>query len=69
MNHAKLGQLPSHIKYVRQGALIFTRFATASWDAKDWKTISAAKRYVRTALEGTGGPRSSVRTAQSLDLE
>jgi hypothetical protein len=69
MNHAALGQLPDHITHVRKGALIFHRLAKANWDSRDYRTIGAAKRYVRLDLQCKGGPRSAVRTAESLDLE
>lgn len=69
MNHAMLGQLPDHITTVRQGSLIWTRYGKAEWSAKDYMTKGNAKRHVRIDLGCKGGPRSAVRTAESLDLE
>jgi len=68
MNHAALGQLPSHITIVRQGSKIWTRHSTADWSVQDRKTISNAKRDVRLIHNCKGGPKSLARTVESLDL-
>jgi len=67
VNHAMLNMLPSHITTVRQGAIIWTRFAPSSWGSKDYMTIGNAKRYVRMDLACKGGPKSQVRTTRSLE--
>lgn len=69
MNHAIAGNLPAHIKFIREGKRVWQRSDNNDWDlAFDSISVSGAKNYVRTKLGCKGGPKSAVRTAQSVGV-
>lgn len=67
MNKAKLDILPSHIQHVRAGKMIHSR-VDDGWRSMKFDSIASAKRHVRTEIGCKGGPKSPVRTAESLGL-
>lgn len=70
MNHAIASSLPKHITHIRENNVIWQRTEDGSFELfVVAKTISSAKRVVRTDLHCKGGPKSSVRTSTSLEIE
>jgi hypothetical protein len=67
MNHAFASNLPVHIQVIRENSIIWTRMGN-EWVSKDHRTISKAKKEVRLTHGCTGGPKSFVRTSQSLGM-